>query len=137
MVVTRQMATWVDRWAPSHLVGGIVGLGFAIWLQIWTHVHSWPLNVGGKSMAAIPAIVPVSFELTVLLAGLATFATLLLTCRLRPTAQAPATQPHDRVNDDRFVVLVVEQDASFASECFRDLCDEIKPVEPVDIWRTT
>ena len=53
------------RLAYGPLVGGIVGLAFAIWLQIWTHSVNWPINIGGKSMTAIPAIIPVSFELTV------------------------------------------------------------------------
>ncbi len=125
------------RLAYAPLVGGCLGLSLAVWLQTWTHSVSWPLNVGGKTMTAIPAIVPVSFELTVLLAGIATVAALLIACRLRPKGQIPASQPHPRVNDDRFVVVVTEHDGSFEMAHFRDLAEKLGSVELRESWRVT
>lgn len=123
------------RLAYGPLAGGILGLSLAVWLQTWTHAVDWPLDVGGKSMTAFPAIVPVSFELTVLIAGLATFVALVWSCRLRPIKDAPASQPHPRVNDDRFVVLVVERDGSFVRDRLEALTDELGAEEFIDSWR--
>ncbi len=125
------------RLAYGPLAGGIVGLTAAICLQLWTHAVSWPLDVGGKSLLAIPAIVPVSFELTVLLAGLATFLALLVAARLCPCGCLPASQPHGRVNDDRFVILVVEKDGSFVASRFAALCANAGSEEVISPWRVT
>ncbi len=125
------------RLAYAPLVGGCLGLSVSVWLQIWTHSVSWPLNVGGKTMTAVPAIVPVSFEVTVLLAGLATVAALLWACRLRPNGQIPASQPHPRVNDDRFVVVVTELDGSFEMAHLRALATALDSVQLQECWRVS
>jgi hypothetical protein len=51
---------------------GLTGFCLAFLLQYWTSAVDWPLNVGGKPLNSWPAFVPILFELTVLLAGLAT-----------------------------------------------------------------
>jgi hypothetical protein len=40
------------------------------------------------------------------------------------------------VTDDRFALLVLERDASFAPDRFRRLCEALRPVEVVEDWRT-
>jgi hypothetical protein len=71
------------------LVGGLTGvvLGFA--LQIWMSLD-WPLKIGGKAYASIPAYVIIGFELTILLGGLATLLGLLIVGRLMPRRLDPA-----------------------------------------------
>ena len=123
------------RLAYASLIGGAAGLSIALFVQIWTHSVSWPLNVGGKSMIALPALIPVSFELTVLLSGIATVVGLLWACRLRPRKDIPKSQPHIRVNDDRFVVLVIEKDGGFVPERFRTLCAALDPEEVIESWK--
>ena len=52
------------------LCGGIVGLlsGFA--LQAWISAVDYPLNVGGRPLVSWPMFIPVTFELTILVAAL-------------------------------------------------------------------
>src|SRR5262245_48041658 len=50
----------------------MAGLFAAIGLEVWTHGFDWPMNIGGKPVFAIPAYVPIFFELTVLLCGVTT-----------------------------------------------------------------
>lgn len=125
------------RLGMATLVGGLAGGVLATTLQIWTHAVDWPLVIGGKSPLALPAQVPVSFELTVLFAALATVAALLVRRRLRPRAGDPPTQPNERVTDDRFVALVVESDASFEPHRFRALCATLGAEAVDDGWRTS
>lgn len=126
------------RIALATLIGGLVGGIGKLGFEAWVHIVDWPMNIGGKSDTALPALVPVTFEITVLLAAFATLGTLFLRRRLFPRlVPAPAPrQPHPRVSDDRFAVLVVERDASYAPDRFRGLCEALRPVEVVEDWRT-
>ena len=44
---------------------GLCGLSFALWMQIYMLGFDWPMIIGGKPAIALPAFIPVSFELTV------------------------------------------------------------------------
>ncbi len=126
---------------PSRLgrmtfAGGVLGAAAAFGFQVWTHAVDWPLVIGGKTPLALPAQVPVSFELTVLFAALFTVFGLLARRRLFPRIDGrPADQPHPRVTDDRFVVLVVERDAGFAPARFGELVTALGAVERAESWR--
>ncbi|MCK6590626.1 MAG: DUF3341 domain-containing protein [Polyangiaceae bacterium] len=120
----------------ATLAGGALGLALAVAFQVWVHTKSWPLNIGGKSNLALPGLIPVIFEVTVLLAAIATVGTLLARNRLiRPGEVAPDRAPHPRVTDDRFAVLVPETSGSFSMARFNALCEELRPVERKDSWR--
>jgi hypothetical protein len=93
------------------LAFGLLGLAVGVVLQVWTSAFDWPLNVGGKPLASLPAFVPVAFELTVLFAGLGVVAAFLLADRRRRRAAAPPLPP--RATDDLFVVSVGARDATF------------------------
>jgi len=125
------------RLAGATLIGGIVGGTLAIAFQIWTHAFDWPLVIGGKSNLAIPALIPVTFELTVLFAAFATVGTLFWRRRLVPrfVSERAEGQADIRVNDDRFVILVVERDGSFSPARFRQIAESVSADETVIGWR--
>ncbi|MBK6407426.1 MAG: DUF3341 domain-containing protein [Holophagales bacterium] len=108
----------------------------AFGFQAWTHAIDWPLVIGGKSPLALPAQVPVSFELTVLFAAFATVGTLLARRRLFPAVRRDAAlAAGPGVTDDRFVVLVVERDAGFRPARSGSWLASLGPVEAVEGWR--
>lgn len=110
------------------LGGGVVGLLFGAFLQYWTSVVSWPLNVGGKPLNSVPAFLPVAFELTVLFAALATVAALFVRARLRPRLTPPkGLLP--RVTDDRFALALVTADATWNEARARAICASEGAVE--------
>jgi hypothetical protein len=100
------------------LFGGLAGLASAIALQVYTAVYDWPLNVGGKPDNSTLAFVPISFELTILFAGLTLVAAFLVRTRLFPGARA--LQLQIGATDDVFAVALRRRDATFdAGEAWR------------------
>ena len=71
-------------------------------------MFDWTLNVGGKPDNSTLAFVPISFELTILAAGLATAKAFLFRSRLYPGAPARLAAP--RVTDDRFAIVLRSAD---------------------------
>ncbi|MCI0406500.1 MAG: DUF3341 domain-containing protein [candidate division Zixibacteria bacterium] len=91
-------------WIPWVTLGaGITGGGLAFLFMSWTSAVDWPLNVGGKPYISWPAFIPITFECTVLFAGLATMFALWAACRL---PQANPKVLDLRITDDRFALVV-------------------------------
>lgn len=91
-----------SRLPRACLAFAILGLALAAGLQIWTSAIDYPLIMGGKPLLAIPAFIPVAFELTVLLAGLGVVASFFAVARMRPRLRVPDLHPG--ANDDRFIL---------------------------------
>ncbi len=126
-----------SRLPLATLAGGLIGGTLKLAFQTWVHVVDWPYNIGGKPDLAFPAMIPVTFEISVLLAAFATLGALLVGRRLLPSLRSgpPPSQPDPRVTDDRFVVIVHEHDGSFSAERFRALCARLAPRRVVEGWR--
>jgi hypothetical protein len=52
------------------LAGGIIGGAGGLFMQWYSAVIDYPLNVGGRPYASWPSFIPISFELTILVAGI-------------------------------------------------------------------
>jgi hypothetical protein len=90
------------------LAGGLAGLAAAVGLQVGAAVVDWPLDVGGKPANSALAFLPISFELTILLGGLATAAAFFwrsgLGRRVDPRLVAPD------ITDDALVLALALED---------------------------
>ncbi len=58
------------------LIGSLTGVTFGYFLQIWV-AYEWPVVIGGKPFASIPAYTIVGFELNILLGALFTVLSLM------------------------------------------------------------
>jgi len=92
------------------MAGGVTGVALALWFQYWSTGISWPLNVGGKPFDSLPAFVPITFEMLILVAGLATAFALFARSSMWPGRSKRIID--SRITDDRFVIAVSRQDAA-------------------------
>ena len=63
---------------------GLTGTSLALTMQIWMLGYDWPMIIGGKNFASLPPFIPVTFELTVLLAALGMVGTFMIASDLKP-----------------------------------------------------
>jgi len=83
---------------------GMCGLAFALWLQIYTLGFDWPMIIGGKPNIALPAFIPVSFELTVFFTCHGMVITFYTISKLYPRFKTPVLDV--RSTDDKFVMAI-------------------------------
>lgn len=122
------------RLPRATLLGGSLGVAIGLGFQIWSGTTSWALEIGGKTPLALPALMPVTFEMAVLLAALFSVAGLFLASRLLPRVRPPR-QPVRAVTDDRFAIVVREGDASFDAKRFAVLAQELGAERTIESWR--
>jgi hypothetical protein len=83
---------------------GLTGTILALVMQMWMLGADWPMIIGGKDFIALPAFIPVTFELTVLLASLGMVATFLIVSGLKPYAWP--RQFDLRSTDDKHIMAI-------------------------------
>lgn len=97
------------------LAFGLLGASSAIGLITWITMVDYPLVIGGKPFWSWPAFVPVSFELTVLLASvLSTITMIVLYFRFPNNSHPLHDTPYMKaVSSDKFGIAVEAEDPRF------------------------
>ena len=108
------------------LGGGIAGLALATWMQWWMGSVSYPINISGKPFFAVEPSIPIMFELTVLLASLATAAGMFALNGLpRPYNPLFYSKNFLRVTDDAFFLHIAASDGRFDHESTTRMLTEL------------
>ncbi len=93
--------TGLDR---AGFVYGITGTATAVGFITWALTIDWQLNVGGKPFFALPAWIPITFELTVLFASIGMVLTFCYLCQMAPVVKKDHFNL--RSTDDTFVMVL-------------------------------
>ena len=93
--------TGLDR---AGFVYGITGTATAVGFITWALTIDWQLNVGGKPFFALPAWIPITFELTVLFASIGMVLTFCYLCQMAPFVKKDHFNL--RSTDDTFVIVL-------------------------------
>lgn len=88
----------------AGFIYAITGTATAISFMSWVFTKDWPLNIGGKPHFALPAWIPITFELTVLFAAVGMVLTFCYLCQLAPFVKKEHF--HLRSTDDLFVMAI-------------------------------
>jgi hypothetical protein len=102
------------------LLAGLAGLLGAALFQFWAADFDWPLNVGGKPANSALAFLPITFEVTVLLGGLATAGAFFARSRMSPLATPKLPAP-GVTNDVLALVFDVTGTGPSREHALRDL----------------
>ena len=88
----------------AGFIYGITGTATALGGIGYALTYDWPLNFGGKPHFALPAWIPITFELTVLFASVGMVLTFCYLCQM-----APFVKKHHfnlRSTDDQFCMVI-------------------------------
>ena len=96
------------------LIGGLLGCIGGFYLQYWVAVIDYPINIGGRPLNSWPSFIPVTFELTILLAALAAFFGVLALNRL-PMPYHPVfnVERFELASRNRFFLCIEAADTNF------------------------
>lgn len=83
---------------------GILGTSLALTMQFYMMRFDWPMIIGGKDFAAVPDFIPVTFEMTVLLAAFGMVGVFMISSNLKPWAQPRIFDL--RITDDKHVMAI-------------------------------
>jgi hypothetical protein len=118
------------------LIGGIVGCVGGFYLQYWVSVIDYPLNIGGRPLNSWPMFIPVTFELTILVAGLTAVLGLLALNGL-PMPYHPVfnVERFQLATRNRFFLCIESVDARFDQAATRRFLESCGPQGVYEVAR--
>ena len=117
------------------LVMGLSGATLALLFMYWTMSVDYRMVIGGKPFFALPAFIPITFEVTVLLATVSTVVAMIALFFRLPDNKHPLhdTQYIKSVSADKYGIVIESSDIKFNEQQVKDLFKELNAfnVEPI------
>src|SRR5215470_3107634 len=110
------------------LIGGLLGGLSGYLMQYWISAISYPINVGGKPLQSWPAFIVVTFEMTILFAGIAAvFGMLALNGLPMPYHPVFNVPRFAFATKDRFFLIIFSSDAQYDPAGTRRFLEGLNP----------
>jgi Protein of unknown function (DUF3341) len=116
------------------LVGGLLGCTGGFTLQWWINTISYPVNVGGRPFNSWPAFIIVTFEMTILFAGLsAVFGMLSLNGLPMPYHPVFNVPQFEGASRDRFFLVIFSSDLHYDPVETRQFLESLHPLSVAEV----
>ncbi len=129
------------RIPPSKLgyVALFIGLGgvlFAVLAMSWIAIFEYPIVVGGKPFFSLPAFIPITFEVTVLSASIATVVAMLFFFFKLPNISHPLhdTDYMKSVSVDKYGISIQADDPLFNEEQVKHFLNTLKAEKVTSVY---
>src|SRR5581483_5143820 len=110
------------------LIGGILGCVGGYMMQYWISAINYPINIGGRPLNSWPAFIVVTFEMTILFAGLAAvFGMLALNGLPMPYHPVFNVPRFVFATKDRFFLIIFSSDAKYDAMETRRFLESLAP----------
>ena len=106
--------------------GGLIGATAGLLMQWWMNAHDYPFMISGKPLFALPASIPITFELTVLLGSIGAVIGLIVVTGF-PRLYHPlfTSERFRRATSDRFFISIEASDPRFDRAQTRALLESL------------
>jgi hypothetical protein len=121
-----------NRVSLITLICALTGSVSGYFMQYYSAVWDWPINVGGRPLHSWPSFVPITFELTVLFGAIGGVIGMLALNRLPQPHHPIFDTPHfEERNASHFYLCIESADPQFDAEKIRSLLLEM---QPANVW---
>jgi hypothetical protein len=106
--------------------GGLAGASLGLLMQWWMNAYDYPFLISGKPLFGLPAAIPITFELTVLLGSIGAVLGLIVVTGF-PRLHHPlfSSARFRRSTSDRFFVSIEAEDPRFERAGTRALLESL------------
>ncbi|HEV8202623.1 MAG TPA: DUF3341 domain-containing protein [Pyrinomonadaceae bacterium] len=115
-------------------IGGLIGGLGGFFMQYWIEVIDYPINVGGKPYNSWPAFIPITFEMTVLVAAFSAVLGMLVLNKLPQPYHPVFNLPNFAMaTRDRFFLAIEANDPKFHHAEVIELLKSLNALEVNDV----